>query len=136
MMKKVYIPQGLVGGELIELVSLEAEQNFHADLRELYWEHLILSDVPDSRGEVPVLLTGVSKDVVDGYIETVRNVGLRVGVVDCDVFCVMNSFEHNYGYEDKVKVFVNIGAKITQLSIVNAGEYLYSRDINLSLIHI
>ncbi len=130
MMKKVYIPEGMAGGELIELVSSEAEQNFHADLRELYWEYLVLNEVPDSQGEVPVLLTGVSKDVVDGYIEAVRNVGLRVGVVDCDVFCVMNSYEHNYGFQDKIKIFLNIGAKISQMSIVNAGEYLYSRDIN------
>ena len=45
-------------------------------------------------------------------LKPVHNIGFKVGVVDCDVFCVINSFEHNYGFEDKVKVFLNVGAKI------------------------
>ncbi len=67
--------------------------------------------------------------MVEQYLSVVHSVGMRCGVVDCDVFSVFNMFEYNYGTIPGLAAIVNVGASTTQVSVTSAGEYLYTRDV-------
>ena len=128
LVKKIWLPAANPG-ELFDLINAEAEQSFHADLNELYWQHTVLSEVPDDQGDIPILLVAASRDIVDQVLDVIRSVGLRTAVVDCDVFSTLNLLEYNLGILPEPSVVINIGAKSTQLGFVKEGEYLYTRDV-------
>jgi type IV pilus assembly protein PilM len=115
--------------ELAEQIFFEAEQHFQAEMSEIYFDFVEMGAANKQTGEVPVLLVGAKREMVEQYLAAVRAVGMRAGVVECDVFSVSNMFEYNYGIVDGLTALVNIGASTTQVSIVGGGEYLYTRDV-------
>jgi len=117
--------------EMHEQIFYEAEQHFQHDMDELYFDYHELKDEADHTGNIPVLLVGAKRDVVEQYLGIVRSLGMRTAVIDCDVFSVSNMFEYNYGMIDGLIAIVNIGASVSQVSLVSQGEYLYTRDISL-----
>lgn len=117
------------GTELAEQIFYEAEQHFQHDMADLYFDYHELQPANKESTKKPVLLVGAKREVVELYIAAVRGAGLRVGVVDTDVFSVSNMFEHNFGMTEGLVGLVNIGATITQVSLVWRGQYLYTRDI-------
>jgi type IV pilus assembly protein PilM len=114
--------------ELSDLIELEAEQHFQHDLSELYFTWQILSSAPDSP-EVPVVLVGAKKTVVDQYIATLKKLGCKVRIIDCDVFAQLNMLEFNYGVLPGVNALASIAAAATQITFFTEGRYLYSREI-------
>jgi type IV pilus assembly protein PilM len=109
-------------------VVYEAEQQFQHDIADLCTDFYQMGP-PLASGEVQMLLVGAKRDVVDQYLGIVNNLGLRTGVVDCQVFSIANMFEFNYGTVESIVGIVNVGASSCQLSLVSKGEYLYTRDI-------
>ncbi|MEZ4742705.1 MAG: type IV pilus assembly protein PilM [Bdellovibrionota bacterium] len=117
--------------EMHEQIFYEAEQHFQHDMDELYFDYYELSSTPDHNGTIPILLVGAKKEIVEQYLTVIRGLGMRTGLIDCDVFSVSNMFEYNYGIIDGLIAVVNIGATVTQVSLVHRGEYLYTRDISM-----
>lgn len=127
MIKKIYItPKKDVGFE--EQIFFEAEQNFQHDMSDLYYNHYVIKGLPRADGKVPVALVGAKRELVEQYVELMRSVGFRVGVIDCAVFAAGNMFEFNYGLAQGLVGLVNVGAALTQVSLYLNGEYLYTRE--------
>jgi type IV pilus assembly protein PilM len=131
LIKKVGFPPMSDAAELHEQIFYQAEQHFQHDLDELYFDYSEISKVPDQTGNIPILLVGAKRDVVEQYLAMVRSVGMKIGVIDCEAFSVANMFEYNYGIVDSLIAMVNIGASAIQVSLLTRGEYLYTRDISL-----
>jgi type IV pilus assembly protein PilM len=129
LIKKVGVQAKDAG--LAEQVYYEAEQQFQADMSEIYFDYAELGPAAQEGDGQPVMLVGAKREMVEQYIGIVRAVGMRTGVVECGVFSVANMFEHNYGAVEGLTALVNIGASITQVSLVAQGEYLYTRDISV-----
>lgn len=113
--------------DLAEQVYYEAEQHFQADMADIYFDYCELESVAGT--EVPVILVGAKREMVEQQIAAVRAVGMRTGVVECDVFSAANMFEYNYGIADGMIAVVNIGASVSQVSLMARGDYLYTRDV-------
>ncbi len=129
LVKKVGFPPMANSAELHEQIYYQAEQHFQHDLDELYFDYHEISKVPDHTGNIPVLLVGAKREVVEQYLSLIRGLGMKVGAIDCDILSVVNMFEYNYGVADALIAIVNIGASTTQVSLNFRGEYLYTRDI-------
>ena len=115
---------------LEDQIVYEAEQQFQHDVADLCTDFYQLGP-PSASGEVTVLLVGAKRELVEQYLGVVTSLGLRTGVVDCQVFSIANMFEYNYGTVDTIIGIVNVGAGSCQLALVSKGEYLYTRDIPL-----
>jgi type IV pilus assembly protein PilM len=131
LIKKVGFPPMASSAELHEQIFYQAEQHFQHDLDELYFDYSEISKLPDHTGNIPVLLVGAKREVVEQYLAMVKSLGMKIGVIDCDAFSVSNMFEYNYGTVDALIAMVNVGASATQVSLLSRGEYLYTRDISL-----
>lgn len=114
--------------DLNEQVRYEAEQHFQYDLEELFWDYYAMKEFSDGSG-TPVIICGAKQEVVQSYIQVIRDLGMRVGVIDSDVLCIANMFNHNYGDVKGLSAVVNVGASGTSVSLVFNGQYLYTRDI-------
>lgn len=113
-------------GNFDEQVYYEAEQQLGADMNDIYFDFTQLSE---AEGDKQVMLVGAKREMVEQYLAAVRSVGMRTGVVECDVFSVANMFEYNYGNVQGLVALANIGASATQVSLVANGEYVYTRDV-------
>ncbi len=126
--------------ELAEQVFYEAEQQFQADMADIYFDFYALPEAPvaadptnakapvDDKGQ-PVLLVGAKREMVEAYLALVRSLGMRTGVVECGAFSVANMFEYSYGNVQGLTALVNVGAALTQLSLVANGNYVFTREI-------
>ena len=72
--------------------------------------------------EYLLILCGVKQEVVQSYIEAVRALGMRVGVIDSDILCLANMFQYNYGEIDGLSALVNIGASGSSVSLIYEGH--------------
>ena len=129
LIKKVGVQAKDAG--LAEQVYYEAEQQFQADMSEIYFDYAEPGAGAQAGEGQPVVLVGAKREMVEQYIGVIRACGMRTGVVECGVFSVANMFEHNYGTVEGLTALVNIGASITQVSLVTQGEYVYTRDISI-----
>lgn len=126
LIKKVFFPNG-DDLELASLIENEAEQYLQYDLNDLYisW-HLFPPTKSEDRA---ALIVGARKSLVEQHIALVKAVGLKLGVIDCSVFCLSNIFEQNYGFIPKLSLLVSVGASATLVVFVCRGLHLYDREI-------
>lgn len=115
--------------DLSEVVFYEAEQHFQTDMSEIYFDYSKLGDLTQESSDTPVLIVGAKREIVESYIGLVRSIGMRTGIVDCNVFAAANMLEFNYGAFDAITALVNVGASSTQIILVHQGQYVYTRDL-------
>ena len=119
-------------GDIEEQIYYEAEQYLGRDISDLYFRFKVLSHQPDHHGGLPVLLAGARRELVEQHMAVVRRSGLRIGVVDCEPLCLTNMFEANYPPIDPTIGILNVGASVSQLVFMKAGQILFTRDIYLA----
>jgi type IV pilus assembly protein PilM len=130
LIKKVAIPTAS-DVQFDEQVYYEAEQHFQMDMADLYYDHARIGPVTPE-GTTPVLLIGAKRELVEQHIACLKKIGMRPGVIECDVFSVANMFEYNYGVIGGLIAIVNVGCMSTTVSLISNGEYLYTRDVPIA----
>lgn len=114
--------------DLAEQVRYQAEQHFQFDLDELFYDHYPMKEYA-YEGGTPVIICGAKQVLVQSYVKVVRDLGMRVGVIDSDILCLANMFEYNYSDAVGLNTIVNIGASGTSVSLIYGNQYLYTREI-------
>ena len=128
LVKRAVIDQPRKLGEEAEQVYLEAQQAFQHDMSELHFRYALLDDRIEE-GKRIVMMIGAKRNCVETYCNLVGELGMKVGLIDCDVLSLTNMFDHCYPVVDSVLILANIGASITQVIILRNGSILYSREI-------
>jgi type IV pilus assembly protein PilM len=118
-------------GNIDEAIYYQAEQHLQYDMNDLYFDYAIQESELVTT-QVPVVLVGAKRETVDERLALLKSIKLKIGVVDCDVFALVNGFEHSYGSLDGVIVLADVGAASTQVVFIGHGRYLYSREISIS----
>lgn len=131
IIKKLEVDPGVGKADLADQVFYEAQQHFAEDFDSTYYTFYKQPPVSNSSTTSPVLLIGAKSEVVDEYVMCVRNAGMRVGLIDCDVFSTFNMFEENYGIFENLIALINVGASATQITILANGVFLFSRDVSI-----
>jgi type IV pilus assembly protein PilM len=130
IVKKISLP-AMSDDELAESIHWEAEQYIPFDLVDVYLDYQILQTRID-QGQMDVMLVAAKKDVVDQYVNVVREADLKPVVVDTDCFSVQNAFEYNYGLpEDELICVIHIGAENLNMNVIAYGITTFTRDLQM-----
>ena len=128
IVKKVSLP-AMTRDELDEQIRWEAEQYIPFDVNEVNLDFQILNG-GGGEGQMEVLLVAAKKDLVDDYVQVIREAGLIPAAIDVAAFAVENAFETNYEVRpDEVVALVNIGAQVVNINIISNGAPAFTRDI-------
>ena len=128
IVKKVSLP-AMTRDELDEQIRWEAEQYIPFDVNEVNLDFQILNG-GGGEGQMEVLLVAAKKDLVDDYVQVIREAGLMPVAIDVAAFAVENAFEANYDVRpDEVVALVNIGAQVVNINIISNGAPAFTRDI-------
>ncbi len=117
--------------ELKSTIRIDGEQYVPFNINECVLDFSILGEImEEGQRKIEVLLVAIKEEVVNQYISLVKSLGFDIGVIDVDCFALQNAYEAVYGVkEEEVVALLNIGAKYSNINIVEGGVTVYSRDI-------
>ena len=93
MYRRIVIPRS-EEENLWQTAFYEAEQNFDLNINDMYVDYVDLESQDNETMSVGIV--GASKESAGVYLDIVKKVGLRVGVVEVDSFALINMFKYNY----------------------------------------
>ncbi len=129
IVKKISLPS-MTRDELEESIRWEAEQYIPFDINEVNLDFQILNS-GETEGQMDVLLVAAKKDLIDDYVNVVREAGLHPAVLDVEAFAVENAFEANCdAAPDEVIALADIGAQVVNINIIANGIPAFTRDIS------
>lgn len=129
IIKKITVPQ-MTPEELEDQIHWEAEHHIPFAKDDVEIDHQIL-DARPTENQMEVLLVAAKKEVVSDYVDTVRDAQLNPVVVDVAAFALQNCYEVNYGATDQTVALLNIGASISSVNIIVAGQSAFTRDVTI-----
>jgi len=110
-------------------VKFEAEKFIPFDINECVLDHKIIAR-DDRENKINVLLVAVKKDYLTNKIKLVEESGLTVSLVDVDAFASSNAFLKCFNNPaDKTVAVLNIGASLTNISILRGENIYFARDL-------
>jgi type IV pilus assembly protein PilM len=130
IIKKIAVPQ-MAPDTLAANIRSEAEHHipFGRDDVEIDYH---VTNPSTASGQTEMLLVAAKKEVVNDYVQVVRDAGLAPQVVDVAAFASQNGFEANYPLDPRETiVLINIGAAISNINIVRSGVSLFTRDVTI-----
>ncbi|MBI3398056.1 MAG: type IV pilus assembly protein PilM [Deltaproteobacteria bacterium] len=131
IIKKVNLPV-MTEAELAESIQWEAEQYIPFPITDVNIDFQILGADTEGRGQMEVMLVAVKKDVINDYINVIKEAGLVPVIVDVDSFALENMFEMNYSIAPNENIaMINIGATIASINVLRNGITIFTRAIPL-----
>lgn len=132
IVKKIKVPR-MNKAELREGIAWEAEQYIPYSIEDVNLDFQILGEAGSGQGEMDVLLVAAKKDTVNDYLAVVSTAGLHAAVVDVAAFALENTFAIAEKVKpDEVVALVNIGAAVTNISVLRGGVSEFTRDSALA----
>ncbi len=114
--------------KLEEHIMAEAEQYIPFDIEDVYLDFQDLKTNTAESDRTDVMLVAAKKEIVDGYIEMLEDLGLQPVIVDVDGFALENTYEYNNPKNENVAL-VDIGASKMNINILSGGISVVARDI-------
>lgn len=115
--------------EIQEQVFWEAEQYLPFDVSEVVMDYHVISRGKGGGAKTDVLLVAVKKNVLESYMASVEDAGLKAKVVDVDFFAMQNLFEANYPTNPQEAVaIVDLGASSLKIVVVHGGVPVFTKD--------
>lgn len=129
VMRYVTLPL-LTPEELKNTLQFEAKEYLPFPIEEMFLDCAILKEKPEEK-KMSVLLAAVKKSVVSERVVLLERVGLIPGIIDVDCLCMANSFTTftDEAAQKGPAALLNIGAKFTNMCILEDGILNFSRDI-------
>ncbi|HEU0037579.1 MAG TPA: type IV pilus assembly protein PilM [Kofleriaceae bacterium] len=130
IIKKISVPQ-MSAETLAANIRSEAEHHIPFGRDDVEIDYHVTNPASAS-GQTELLLVAAKKEVVNDYVQCVRDAGLSPQVVDVAAFSCQNGFELNYPLDPReTVVLINIGAAISNINIVRSGVSLFTRDVTI-----
>ncbi|HET6373676.1 MAG TPA: type IV pilus assembly protein PilM [Candidatus Polarisedimenticolia bacterium] len=132
IIKKISLPV-MNPEELAESIQWEAEQYIPFDVDDVNIDYQVLHGAQaGGEANMDVLLVAVKKDKINDYTSVITQAGKNALVADVDVFALQNAFEANYDpVANRNVALVNMGASVTNISIMQNGSSIFWRDISV-----
>jgi type IV pilus assembly protein PilM len=116
--------------EMASSILQEARKHVPLDGSESVVDYQILGEDPKEPDKVRVLVAATTKRMFDAHVDMLREAELKPGVIDLEPLAAVNTY---IGYtelpDDGVTVFLNIGARRTNLQLVSRKDMFFSRDL-------
>jgi len=117
--------------ELALTISVEAEPFIPFDIKDVYLTYYILNDTSDDgEPKMDTVLVAAKREAVQDKIDILSGAGLEPLIIDVDSFALETLYDKVSPKTDNNSVLLlNIGQKVTNLSIVSQGVTRVVRDI-------
>ncbi|MBF0564640.1 MAG: type IV pilus assembly protein PilM [Nitrospirae bacterium] len=130
IIKRITLPE-MTEEVLNENIRFEAEQYVPFGIEDVNLDYQIVGPA-EEQGQIEVVLVAVKKDLLNSYVNVVKDAGLNPVIVDVDAFSLENMYELNYKTkEEKNVAIVNIGAAKTTINILKNGVSTFTRDTSI-----
>ncbi len=119
--------------DLESAVRFEAKPHIPFDLKDVILDFQVLDQGQAGEGKkMKILLVAAQRNFVYKHIELLEKESLKPVIIDIDSFALVNAFLHanpEASAEEEAIGLVNLGASLTNVSILNKGVLLFTRDI-------
>jgi type IV pilus assembly protein PilM len=127
IIKKISLP-AMSTEELAESIQWEAEQYIPFDINDVNLDYVPLGS--SSGDAIDVILVAVKKEKINDYTSVISQTGKSTLIVDVDAFALQNCYELNYPVDERrVVALVNVGASVTNCTVMHGSDSLFWRDI-------
>lgn len=131
--KKIIVPAGQREDELEVLVESEANQYIPFALEEVNLDFQVVGPAPSSPEELEVLIAASRKEKVEDRVAAAEAAGLKPVVMDVESYAALAAFELIQSQlpdegVDQVIALVDVGANVTNLTVLKNGQQLYARE--------
>lgn len=114
--------------ELKSSLKFEAEKYIPFNIEEVEMQAQILKDdLKDNK--MQVLVAAAKKKNVEALINLVTGADIKPKIIDVDSFALYNAYEVNHTGLKETHLLLNIGAKVTNIDILEEGILSFSRDV-------
>jgi len=116
--------------ELKGAIKFEAEEHIPFAIEDCVIDYQVLKkDEKDNK--IELLLVAAKKAFIMEKLAAVEECGFSVNLIDVDPFAAANSFLSNFSDYDAAKsaAVLNIGANITNVSVIRGGTLCFCRDV-------
>lgn len=113
--------------ELAGMIALSAEEYVPFSLEEMSIDHAILEKLPS--GESRVLITMVHRDVVEGHLAQLRQLGLEPEQILLSSACLASAGIAAYEPRDDRYALLNLGSSGLEMVVIDEGKLHYSRGV-------
>jgi type IV pilus assembly protein PilM len=123
-------------GELKQALKFEAQKHIPFSINEVDIDACILKDnLPDNK--MLILLAAVKKEFINQRMKVIEEAGLKLNIIDVDSAALVNAFnfncpEYKTETDHRAIALLNIGATVSNLTIVEDGVPRLSRDIYIA----
>ena len=91
----------------------------------------ILGPVPGDQTQMEVLLVAAKKELINDYVDVIREAGLSPIIVDVDAFAIENMYEVNYPVvQDEILALIDVGASVMNINFTKGGVSNFTRDVS------
>ena len=113
---------------LAEYIKSEAEQYIPFDIDDVYLDFQKLPAKREGSERIDVMLVAAKKEVVNDYLDMLRDLKLKTVLVDVDGFALENIWETTAEKIENVAL-IDIGASKMNINIISDGVSVLARDV-------
>lgn len=117
--------------ELNNAIPFEAEKYIPFDINEVIIDYQML--IPRlTNNQMLVLLAVAKKDIINERLNLLKDAGLQAGILGISSFANINAFlEKTPEKEGGVTALIDVGAKATDINIMDAGVLYFTRSVQM-----
>ena len=117
--------------EMESSLLFEARKHLPLDESDAIIDYQVLRGDMQSQ-DMDIMLVATTKKVFDNYLRLLKSVGINPNVIEAEILALVNSYFVSEGSllgEDAL-VFLNIGAKYSNIAVVGEKSIFFTREIN------
>lgn len=117
--------------EMESSLLFEARKHLPLDESDAVIDYHILKGDMQSQ-DMDILLVATSRKVFENHLKLLKSVGITPQIIDAEILAIVNSCLISTGslIGDEALVFMDVGAKYTNIAIVGENTIFFSRDIS------
>lgn len=123
------LPAGLKHKEVKNTIPYKAEEIIPFKTSEVYFDFKTLTKVDQTQ---EVFYVAVPSDVVDGYVSTLNNIGLKPVAFDLESLSLARALIREKGKAGKAKLLLDLGSRTTNLNIYDRNGIRQSLTIKIA----
>lgn len=124
--------------ELKNMIPYDAEQYIPLSMDQVVFDYEVLCEVDEeNQKKLEVLLVAVKNDTMGQHLNILKDSGASPAVIDVDAFALCNAHVHNSAEEAETGIkadtvaLINMGAKLTTITIMEKNVPHLTRDVNI-----
>jgi len=137
MIRYIKVPY-MTEDELKNTIPYDAEQYIPLSRDQVVLDYHILNEIEEeNQKKLEVLLVAVKNETINQFMDMFKAARVNVSIVDIDSMALCNAYSLNLGAETEGEVkadtvaLINIGAKLTTITILEKGIPHLTRDVNI-----